>query len=70
VIVTTTEDVAPAGHVGRSQPVAFTPRSAIVTVKRRGSRFGDVPDMALEEHQRRGDAADTLFPEGVRRTTE
>src|SRR6478735_6505621 len=59
-IVTTTEDVAPAGHVsGRSQPVAVTPRSAIVTVKRRGSRFGDGPDLTLEEHQRRGDAADT-----------
>jgi hypothetical protein len=33
-------------------------------------RFGDVPDMTLEEHQRRGDAADTLFREIVRRATE
>jgi hypothetical protein len=46
------------------------PRSATVTVKRRGSRFGDVPDMTLEEHRRRGEAADTLFREIVRRATE
>ena len=39
----------------------------IVTVKRRSSRFGEVPDMTLEEHRRRGDAADTLFREIVRR---
>ena len=42
-------------------------KPAIVTVKRRNSRFGDVPDMTLEEHRRRGDAADTLFREMVRR---
>ena len=41
--------------------------SAIVTVKRRRSRFGDAPDMTLEEHQRRGEAADALFREIVRR---
>jgi hypothetical protein len=29
-----------------------------------------VPDMTLEEHQRRGEAADTLFREIVRRATE
>ena len=45
-------------------------KSAIVTVKRRPGRFGDVPDMTLEEHQRRGDAADALFREIVRRATE
>jgi hypothetical protein len=43
---------------------------AIVTVKRRGSRFGEVPDLTLEEHQRRGEAADALFREIVRRATE
>ena len=43
---------------------------AIVTVKRRGSRFGEVPDLTLEEHQRRGEAADMLFREIVRRATE
>jgi hypothetical protein len=41
-------------------------KPAIVTVKRRSSRFGDAPDMTLEEHRRRGDAADTLFREIVR----
>jgi hypothetical protein len=35
-------------------------------VKRRSSRFGDVPDMRQEEHRRRGDA-DALFREMVRR---
>ena len=45
-------------------------KSAIVTAKRRPGRFGDVPDMTLEEHQRRGDAADALFREIVRRATE
>ena len=45
-------------------------KSAIVTAKRRPGRFGDVPDMTPEEHQRRGDAADALFREIVRRATE
>jgi hypothetical protein len=36
-------------------------KSAIVTVKRRKSRFGDAPDVTPEEHQRHGDAADALF---------
>jgi hypothetical protein len=38
-------------------------KSAIVTVRRRGKRFSDVPDMTPEEHQRRGDAAAALFRE-------
>jgi hypothetical protein len=57
-------DAAPSGSgvdTPRSQAAAVTPRSAIVTVKRRSSRFGDVPDMRQEEHRRRGDAADALF---------
>ena len=37
-----------------------------VTVRRPG-RFGGVPDMTPEEHRRRGDAADALFREMVRR---
>jgi hypothetical protein len=62
---------APSGiDTPRSQPAAATPRSAIVTVKLRPGRFGDVPDMTLEESQRRGDAADALFREIVRRATE
>jgi hypothetical protein len=43
-------------------------KSAIVTVKREG-RFGEVPDLPPEEHRRRGDAADALWRELVRRTT-
>ena len=54
----------------RSQLAAVAPRSAIVTARRPGARSSvDVPDMTLEEHQRRGDAADTLFREIVRRAT-
>jgi hypothetical protein len=44
-------------------------KSAIVTARRRSSRFGDVPDMTLEEHQRRGDAAAALFREMVHQAT-
>ena len=51
------------------RPAAPANEPVIVTVKRRSSRIGDVPDMTLEEHQRRGDAADTLFREIVRRAT-
>jgi hypothetical protein len=32
-------------------------KPAIVTIRRRGKRFGDVPDMTPEEHKRRGDVA-------------
>jgi hypothetical protein len=42
-------------------------KPAIVTVKRRNSRFGDAPDLTPEEHRRRGDAANALFREMVRR---
>jgi hypothetical protein len=45
-------------------------KPVIVTAKRRPGRFGDVPDMTLEEHRRRGDAADALFRDIVRRATE
>jgi hypothetical protein len=44
-------------------------KPAIVTVKkRRRSRFGDVPDMAPEEHRRRGEAATERWREMLRRT--
>jgi hypothetical protein len=40
----------------------------IVTVKPKPGRFGSVPDLTDdEEHQRRGDAAEALFREIVRR---
>ena len=43
-------------------------KPAIVTAKRRRGRFGDAPDLTPEEHQQRGDAADALFREMVRKT--
>jgi hypothetical protein len=46
------------------------PKSAIVTVKRRPGRFGDAPDLTPEEHRQRGDAADALFREVVRRARD
>jgi hypothetical protein len=44
-------------------------RKPIVTAKRRRGRFGDAPDLTPEEHRRRGDAADAMFREMVRRAT-
>jgi hypothetical protein len=41
--------------------------SAIVTARRPGKRYVRLPDMTEEEHRRRGDAADGLFREVVRR---
>ena len=43
-------------------------RPVIVTAKNpRRERFGDVPDLTPEEHERRGDAAEALFRELTRR---
>jgi hypothetical protein len=58
------EQPAPSFQIGRMPE----PRPVIVTAKipRRG-RFGDVPDMTPEEHQQRGDAAEALFRELMRR---
>jgi hypothetical protein len=56
-------------RAGKKAPVAATNgddrKSAIVTAKhrRRHGSVSDVPDMAPEEHKRRGDAADALFRE-------
>jgi hypothetical protein len=44
-------------------------KSSIITVRRRGRRFADVPDMTPEEHRRVGDLADALWQEMVRRLT-
>ena len=44
-------------------------KARIVTTRPKRGRFGDVPDLTPEEHQRRGDAADELFRELVRRAT-
>ena len=43
--------------------------AAIVTARRPGTRRVDVPDLTPEEHQRRGEAADALWRELVRRAT-
>ena len=39
------------------------------TKSRRASVFADVPDITPEEHKRRGDAAQALWHELVRRAT-
>jgi hypothetical protein len=45
-----------------ARPAANDDRKpAIMTIRRRGKRFADAPDMTPEEHRRRGDAADALF---------
>ena len=55
-----------ANDKGQEQPK----RSVIVEPKRkRTSMFGDALDITSEEHQRRGDAADALFRDIVRRAT-
>jgi hypothetical protein len=56
------------GNDNRPDPVPRpTEQSAIVTERRPGKRYADVPDMTPEEHRRRGDAADVLWRELVRR---
>ena len=73
-IVTRRRD--PRQRPGQQKPRAGTRRRPMTGSrrssprKRRPGRFGDVPDMTPEEHQRRGDAADALFREIVRRATE
>ena len=58
----------PVIRLGRTTRPTTETRSAIVGPKRKQtSVFGSAPDMAAEEHQRRGDAADALFREIVRR---
>ena len=53
---------------GAQEPAPKAPR--IVTVARKPARFGNVPDLSPEEHQRRGDAAEALFRELTRRMRE
>jgi hypothetical protein len=43
--------------------------AAIVTARRPGARRVNVPDLTPEEYQRRGEAADALWRELVRRAT-
>jgi hypothetical protein len=62
VIVRACKHVEVASDVP-SPPANDGRKSAIVTIKRKSGRFGDVPDVTPEEHKRRGDAADALFRE-------
>jgi hypothetical protein len=50
---------------GQEQPK----RSAIITPQRKRTLFGDTLGLTPEEHRRRGDAADVLFREIVRRAS-
>jgi hypothetical protein len=59
----------PANDDGPTEPASPPAASAIITARRRGKRFGDAPDLTPEEHQRRGDAANALWRELVRRAT-
>jgi hypothetical protein len=54
----------------RSDGATTQPARIVRTRSRRASVFGDAPDMTPEEHKRRGEAADTLWRELVRRATE
>jgi hypothetical protein len=45
-------------------------KSSIVTVRRRGRRFADVPDVTPEEHRLVGDLADALWRDMARRITD
>ena len=51
------------------QPANDDRKPAIVTERRPGARRINVPDLTPEEYQRRGDAADALWRELVRRAT-
>jgi hypothetical protein len=50
-------------------PASDDQKSAIVTVRKRGRRFADEPDVTPEEHRRVGDLADALWRDMVRRVT-
>ena len=43
---------------------------AIVTARKPGKHYRDVPEMTPEEHQRRGDGADAMFQEFKRLIAE
>jgi hypothetical protein len=45
-------------------------RSAIVTARKPGKRYADVPDVTEEEHRRVGDLADAMMQEFKRKIAE
>jgi hypothetical protein len=51
------------------QPANDDRNARIVTTRSKRGPFGEAPDLTPEEHQQRGDAADALFRELVRRAT-
>ncbi len=57
--VTTSDEPKPAP----AAPASSDRKAAIVTIKRPGKRYADIPDMTPEEHKRRGDAADAVWRE-------
>ena len=59
--------VIPMRIVSAKKPGPAITGSRIVTARPKRGRFGPVPDLTDEEHQRRGDAAEALFREIVRR---
>ena len=52
-----------------TQAAAITVPRIVTAPRKRMTRFGPVQDIDAEEHQRRGDAAEALFKELVRRAT-
>ena len=62
-------DDPPPANDDRKPDLPETGRPSIVTARRPGARRVDVPDLTPEEYQRRGDAADALWRELVRRAT-
>ena len=68
VTIATKRAIAVEPQPSETQASQEPEKSRIVTVRNpRSSRFGPVPDMTADEHQRRGDAAEALFRELVRR---
>jgi hypothetical protein len=75
-VVTVRDRKRVAKQQGPDEPEA-TPKPAnddrkarIVTTRPKRGRFGEVEDLAPEEYRRRGDAAEALFRELVRRAAE
>ena len=68
VTIATKRAIAVEPQPSETQASREPKKSRIVTVRNpRSSRFGPVHDMTPDEHQRRGDAAEALFRELVRR---
>ena len=59
----------PAADRNPDQTAGNLTRATIFTAKRKPGRFGEAEDLTPEEYQRRGDAADAVWRELVRRAT-